>query len=66
MRYGSKSDKTLFKSDQTKGSGGPSQFDAKQWKRILCSNSFKTEAKENLHFRNKLGSKEFGANTVRL
>ena len=31
---------------QTKGSGGPSLFDAKQWKRILCSNSFKVEAKE--------------------
>ena len=31
---------------QTKGSGGPSLFDSKQWRRILCSNSFKVEAKE--------------------
>ena len=31
---------------QTQGSGGPSLFDSKQWRRILCSNSFKTEAKE--------------------
>ena len=31
---------------QTKGSGGPSQMDAKQWKRILCSAHFKTEGKE--------------------
>ena len=31
---------------QTKGSGGPSHMDAKQWKRILCSGHFKTEGKE--------------------
>ena len=31
---------------QTKGAGGPSQFDSKQWRRILCSNQFKTEGKE--------------------
>ena len=31
---------------QTKGSGGPSHFDSKQWRRILCSNQFKKEGKE--------------------
>ena len=31
---------------QTKGSGGPSHLDAKQWKRMLCSNHFKAENKE--------------------
>ena len=37
----------IFKAaNQTKGSGGPSQLDAKQWRRILCSNKFKGEGKE--------------------
>ena len=31
---------------QTKGSGGPSLLDAKQWKRLICSNHFKVENKE--------------------
>ena len=31
---------------QTKGSGGPSQMEWKQWKRILCSSHFKAEGKE--------------------
>ena len=31
---------------QTKGSGGPSMMDGKQWKRMLCSSHFKAEAKE--------------------
>ena len=30
----------------TKGSGGPSLLDAKQWTRILCSNQFKVVGKE--------------------
>ena len=30
----------------TKGSGGPSQMDANQWRRMLCSNNFKNEAKD--------------------
>ena len=37
----------IFKAENaTNGSGGPSLFDAKQWKRILCSNQFKVEGKE--------------------
>ena len=31
---------------QTKGSGGPSFLDAKQWKRMLCSGHFRAENKE--------------------
>ena len=31
---------------QTKGSGGPSLMDGKQWKRILCSSHFRCEGKE--------------------
>ena len=31
---------------QTKGAGGPSQFDSKQWRRVLCSNQFKAEGKD--------------------
>ena len=30
----------------TKGAGGPSQLDADQYRRILCSNHFKVEAKD--------------------
>ena len=30
----------------THGSGGPSQLDAKQWKRLLCCNKSKSESKE--------------------
>ena len=30
----------------THGSGGPSQLDGKQWKRLLCCNKFKSESKE--------------------
>ena len=37
----------IFKAaNQTKGSGGPSQQDAQQWKRMLCSNKFKSESKD--------------------
>jgi len=32
--------------NQIKGSGGPSQLDAKQWRRILCSKQFKVEGKD--------------------
>ena len=31
---------------QTKGSGGPSMMDGKQWRRLLCSSHFKAKAKE--------------------
>ena len=31
---------------QVKGAGGPSLFDAKQWRRVLTSKHFKTEGKE--------------------
>ena len=31
---------------RTKGSAGPSQFDADQFRRVLCSNHFKTEGKD--------------------
>ena len=36
----------LKAANHTKGSGGPSLLDAKQWKRMLTSNHFKTEGKE--------------------
>ena len=36
----------LKAAQQTKGSGGPSLLDAKQWKRMLCSGHFKAENKE--------------------
>ena len=36
----------LKAAQQTKGSGGPSLLDAKQWKRMLCSGHFKVESKE--------------------
>ena len=36
----------LKAAQQTKGSGGPSLLDAKQWTRMLCSSHFKTESKE--------------------
>ena len=35
----------LKAAQQTKGSGGPSLLDAKQWKRMLCSKHFKAENK---------------------
>ena len=31
---------------KTQGSGGPSQLDANQWKRMLCSGHFKNESKD--------------------
>ena len=36
----------LKAANATKGSGGPSQMDAPQWKRVLTSNHFKNEAKD--------------------
>ena len=40
-------EQTILKAaTHTQGSGGPSLFDAKQWKRMICSNQFKTEAKD--------------------
>ena len=37
----------IFKAaNQTKGSGGPSLLDAKQWRRILCSKHFNSEGKD--------------------
>ena len=32
----------LKAANSTKGSGGPSLLDAQQWKRLLCSNKYKT------------------------
>ena len=44
----------------THGSGGPSLLDAKQWKRILCSNQFKSEGKDlreqMAHFAKKIAT----------
>jgi hypothetical protein len=40
-------EETILKAaTHTHGSGGPSLLDAKQWKRILCSNQFKSEGKD--------------------
>ena len=36
----------LKAANSTKGSGGPSQMDAHQWRRVICSNHFKHEGKE--------------------
>ena len=45
--FNSINEQTILKAAKyTHGSGGPSLLDAKQWKRILCSNQFKGEAKE--------------------
>ena len=45
--FNSITEQTILKAaTQTHGSGGPSLLDAKQWKRILSSNQFKTEGKE--------------------
>ena len=39
-------DQIFRAANATKGSGGPSQEDAQQWRRILCSSKFKAEGKE--------------------
>ena len=45
--FDSITEQTILKAaKQTHGSGGPSLLDAKQWKRILCSNQFKAEGKD--------------------
>ena len=36
----------LRAAQQTKGSGGPSMMDGKQWRRLLCSSHFKAKGKE--------------------
>ena len=53
---------------QTKGSGGPSLMDAKQWKRILCSSHFKAESKnlreELATFAKKIATEILDPNTL--
>jgi hypothetical protein len=44
--YSIDEDEILKAAKSTNGSGGPSLMDAKQWRRMLCSNHFKTEGKE--------------------
>ena len=44
--YSIDEDEILKAAKSTNGSGGPSLMDAKQWRRMLCSNHFKVEGKE--------------------
>ena len=54
--------------NRTKGSGGPSMFDANQWKRVLVSKKYKNEGKDLREaisvFARKLATEVLDPNTL--